>query len=174
MEAPTPDWLTYRQVRTNVQRVRAAEVPVEHYVSLAIPTVRGNIAGFAHFAAPAIRRPEGPVQLGSPDRWWVSDARRGQLMIYALTSVQHFATDVTFAPVELDAESQTMDELRQLHSNLNAVVDRLLPNFFRGQTGDVVVREEARTILAKAIPVQLMPIYLALAPDFFTWLATAT
>lgn len=170
MEAPQPTCLTYRQARSLMQRVRAAEVPVEHAVSLPIPTLRLQTPAFIHFASPAFRDPEGPVWQSPPDRWWAIDATRGRLLIYSLVKVHSF-TQQSFARVELHSNVQTVDDLRQLHSELDAAIDSVLADFFAAVPGDSAILARVLELLNRAIPAELMPIYRELATDFFRWLA---
>lgn len=171
MEPEELKLLSYSQARNLMQRIRAAEVPVEHAVSLPMPTKRTGSPGFAHFAAAAARDPEGPTKMSPPDRWWVIDAKRGRLLIYALSSVSTFAAESEFHPVVLDGATKTVDELRDLHSKLEAAIDDLLGDFFTGNAGDAAARAAARGLLESAIPEPLTPVYRNLAPDFFDWLA---
>jgi len=170
MDIPEPKWLTYQAARNLVPRIRAAEVPVEHAISLPIPTRRWGVPGFAHFAAPALRDPEGPTRQSPPDRWWVIDARRSRLIVYALVSAVPFAPGVTFEACELHSAQHTLDELRQAHADLEQALDAVLVDFFLGQPGTAVARRLAAERLAKVVAEPLLPIYRALAPDFYAWL----
>src|SRR5260370_32366411 len=87
-------YLPYEQIRAYAtgHPVRHAEVPVEHALSLPLPTLRWSVAGYATFAGPAVRAPGRPMQLGAPDRWWVVGAQRRELAVYALTSSLPFAS----------------------------------------------------------------------------------
>lgn len=170
MNAPEPRWLTYRQARQQMQRIRAAEIPVEHAISLPVPTMRWGAPGFAHFAAPATRDPEGPTRQAPPDRWWVIDARRGSLLIYALMSAFPMATDRHFDSSEIHAREQDLERVRQLHSDLDTAMDGVLADFFASRPGEAVQRRRVVELLGLLIPTPLTTIYHALSPDFFAWL----
>lgn len=170
MKAPTPGQMTYARVRQQHLRIRMAEVPVEHAVSLPMPTLRWGTAGFGYFASPALRNPEGPTKLGSPDRWWVIDAGRGRLVVYALTSALPFDSTRTFPPVEGGVPVQSIAEIRQLQLDFDGAVDHVLDDFFAGRDVDSTARQRVLELLAKLVQPPLMDVYRALAPDFFAWL----
>lgn len=172
MTAANRPLLSYHQAR-NWQRsnpVRMAEVPVEHAVSLPIPTLRWGGPGYAQFANPASRRPERPVQLGKPDCWWVFDAGDGRLRLYARTSSIDFATGHAFASVDLPAVARTMGELRELHSDLESAMETVIDDFFAGRPGDPQSRKRTADLLTSIVPQPLVCVYTSLAPDFFSWL----
>lgn len=170
MDVPEPSWLTYQAARNFVPRIRAAEVPVEHAISLPIPTRRWGLSGYAYFAAPAFRDPEGPTRQSPPDRWWVIDARRTRLLVYALASAMQFDSGATFLPCELPAGTRALDELRRAHVRLDQAMNAVVADFFLGQPGAVDARRLASECWADLVPEPLAPIYRALAPDFFAWL----
>lgn len=168
----TAAMLTYGQARSwqRTNAVRMAEVPVEHAVSLPLPTRRWGGAGYAQFAAPAVRLPEQPVQNGAPDRWWVFDAQDGRLHIYACTSAVPFAAGQTFGAVALPPVTGTLDELRRKHGELDAALAAVIEDFFAERAGDPAARKHAAELLRDVIPQPLFPVYRALVPDFFAWL----
>jgi hypothetical protein len=172
MELPEPSWLTYRQAREQQRShpLRLAEVPVEHAVSLPLPTLRWGTPAYAQFAAPALRSPEGPQQEGPPDRWWALDARSGRLLVYALVSAVPFAAGAPLEAVTLPPAGCTLDELRRRHAQLEGVLGGLSPEFFAGRQGDPAARRQAADLLAAVIPAALLGRYRAFAPDFFAWL----
>src|SRR5437764_15393128 len=91
-------WLSYSDIRQKQRNssLRQAEIPVEHAVSLPIPTLRFGSPVYAGFASPALRQPEQPMRQGAPDRWWAVDARSGHLALYALATVVPIAPDANW------------------------------------------------------------------------------
>jgi hypothetical protein len=164
--------LTYSEVR-NRQRthpVRQSEVPVEHAVSLPVPSKRWLGPAYAFFAAPAARAPDRPQEQGPPDRWWVVDAHGGRLIVYALCAAVPFAPEAAFQAVTLPPVTRTLDELRAALKAIDALMDAAVPAFFAGQPGDPAARKALADALQAHLPQPLQPQYRALAPDFFAWL----
>lgn len=170
MDLPEPKWLSYQRVRQQMQRIRSIEVPVEFAVSLPMPTLRWGTAAFAHFAAPAIREPEGPTTQASPDRWWMIDARNAHLIVYALCDVVAFATNTKFDRAIIHSEGVTIEHIRERHQQLDQAMNDVVPQFFAGQAGAQDSRRHVAALLVAVIPQSLMPIYRSLTPDFFNWL----
>jgi len=149
---------------------RQTEIPVEYAVSLAMPTKKLGIPGYAYFASPALRVPGQPTQQDPPNRWWIVDAHGGQLLIFAQWKVMPFATDVNWTPVQLPPISATIDEMRQVLSDVESIMNKLIPDFFADEPGDPNTRNTLAQTLAEYLPKPLIPQYRTLAPDFFTWL----
>lgn len=170
MEAPIPDRLTYEQARQLRQRIRSAEVPIEHAVSLPIPTLRWGLPGFGYFASPAVRNPDGPTQLAAPDRWWGIDARRGRLVFYALTSAMPLTPHIDPDSFASSTGGLTIDDLRQLHRELEQSIDGVLDSFFEGRCADQASRRRVVDLLQAVVGNPQMGAYRALAPDFWAWL----
>jgi hypothetical protein len=147
-----------------------SEVPIEHAVSLPLPTLRWEEPAYAYFAAPALRTPDAPMQQSAPDRWWVLAAHGGRLLIYALAKALAFPSDQMFEPVTLPRLSMSRDELRQSLKTMEELLDALAPQFFAGEAGDQVLRKNLAAMLAEMLPQPLQPQYRALTPDFFAWL----
>jgi len=150
---------------------REVDVPIGHAVSLALPTLRYGIPAYAAFASPAVREPEQPVVQGPPDRWWLLDARSGAVAMFALCSLHPFAKE-QFTKVTLPQPVGTVAELRQQLNEIQSLMDKLAPNFLRGEQGEAEVRHQLHRALRARIPQVLWPQYEALAPDFMAWLAT--
>ena len=165
-------WLRYSEVRSRQRThpVRQAEVPVEHAVSLPLPTRRWAGAGFAYFAAPALRPPEGPTVQGAPDRWWVVDAHSGRLHVYALCAAVPFVERATWGELILPPTTRTLEELRQALQQIDAGMDAITLDFFEDRPGERAVRHALAESLRVHLPPPLQPQYRALAPDFFVWL----
>ncbi|MCZ0984483.1 hypothetical protein O1M54_00170 [Streptomyces diastatochromogenes] len=76
-----------------------AEVPLEHYVSTPLPTLRWGTPAYAVFAAPAVRAPRQPLLIDAPDRWWAVGITRPRLLMYALVSAAPFSDAPPDGPV---------------------------------------------------------------------------
>src|SRR5215472_6633662 len=75
-------------------------VPVEYAVSLPLPTRRWTRPAYAAFASPARYQPDQPVLQAPPDRWWIADARSGNLVLLAYWDILPFAT-ITWKSITL-------------------------------------------------------------------------
>ncbi|RYX80675.1 hypothetical protein EON83_27580 [bacterium] len=170
--APVKKVLSYSEIR-NTQRTHPLQkslVPVEHTVSLPIPTKRAGHLAYAFFAAPAVRQPGKPMRQGAPDRWWLLDAHgSAAVIIYALYDVQPFSTE-SYEVVTLPLVTGTLADLKAALSNLETQMNALTPVFFAGDAGDAGAKKELSTALFAVLPEPLQPQYRALAPDFFAWL----
>jgi hypothetical protein len=154
--------------------VRRAEVPVEHSISLPMPTARWAVPGYAGFACPALRAPWKPLRLRRPDRWWLLGASHGELLAYGRTSVLPFG-DVTAgtAPESVTLPAATrpvaavLEDLRVLDETMELAVGP----FFAGEPGDAALRADLAAIIGvQAGAPEVLAWYRALAPDFFRWL----
>src|SRR5437870_13877920 len=105
-------YLSYKDMRKRqrTDMLRQSEIPVEHAVSLPMPTKRWLGPTYASFARPALRRPGQPMEQGAPDRWGVVDAHGGRLIIYALWRVMAFAQGVSWTTITLPRTEQTIAE----------------------------------------------------------------
>jgi hypothetical protein len=110
-----------------------------------------------------------PMEQGAPDRWWVLGAANGRLIVYALCSAVPFAPE-TGRSGPLSPVAGTVAELQTSIRNLEGLMERLAPEFFDGGPGDPAARRQLRQALASVLPVELLPQYRALAPDFWIWL----
>lgn len=172
MDAPSPRWLSYRELlrRQSIHALRESDVPVEHAISLGLPTRRWLGPAYAFFASPAVRRPGEPAEQKAPDRWWVLDARTAHLILYALAAVLPFAEGKEWVAVKLPPATLSLEQQRAAHDRLAGSLDHLAPLFFRGEPGPPEERKELADALATMIPEPLAPQYRALVPDFFAWL----
>jgi hypothetical protein len=148
-----------------------SEVPVEHSVSLPLPTQRWGEPSYAFFASPALRRPGQPVEQGAPDRWWAMSAQGGRIVIYALSKTVPFADSVNWGTVTLPSVSLTIEELKYALKNIEDLLNELAPSFFAGEVGNTQTRRALAAALLEHLPDPLLPQYRALAPDFFSWLS---
>jgi hypothetical protein len=150
--------------------VRAAEVPVEHAVSLPLPSLRWTVPGFAVFAGPAVRRPGQPPRLGTPDRWWVLDASRAGLVAYNLVTAAPFAADLPPGPVDVAPTVRSLAETREDLRVFDELLDAAVGDFFAGTAADAGLRRALLDTVTAVLPGGTQPWYEALTPDFFAWL----
>ena len=152
--------------------VRRSEVPVEHWISLPMPTRRWAVPGYAGLACPALRAPRQPLRLRQPDRWWLLGASHGELLAYARTSVLPFVA----APDAPTAETVTVPPSARLTAAavledrrvLDETMERVIGPFFVGEPGDAALRADLITIIGlQAGAPEVLAWYQALAPDFF-------
>lgn len=172
MEETQTRWLSYTEFLQKERDlpVRQYEIPLEHAISLPMPTKRWGVPGYAAFSSPALRRPGQLVEQGPPHRWWVVDARTGRLIIYALWKAIQYAQGVNWTTVRLPSVNCTMDEWRQRLSNIKELMDKLVSPFFVGTPGDANTRRELADALKVYLPDPILPQYQVLTPDFFAWL----
>lgn len=165
-------WLTYSEIRLRQRNspLRQSEIPVEHAVSLPMPTLRFGTPMYASFASPAQRQPQQPMRQGAPDRWWAVDARSGHLLLYAGVAVVPIAPDAHWETVTLPAVASSVEELRQGLAQIEEKMNGLAPVFFAGETGEKADRDALTAALLKVLPDPIVPQYRAVAPDFFAWL----
>jgi hypothetical protein len=153
-----------------VHQIRIAEVPVEHFISQALPTLRWSRPAYAGFAGPAMRIPGQPFKLGTPDRWWAISADHGRLLAYALVSAVPFAESIPAGPVTVQPVVQSLSAVEEGHRLLAQLLTGLAPAFFGGENGDAAARDELAEIIGQFLHAEAMPWYRALTPDFFSWL----
>jgi len=158
------------RARQRTHPVRQTEVPVEHAVSLPLPTRRWGQPGYAFFAAPASRAPDRPPVQAAPDRWWVVDAQAGNLIVYALCSALPLVTDVRWTESPLPPVTSSLDELRKALHDIETRMDVIGPQFFSSGPSDAGGRRTLADALRAYLPQPLQPQYRALTPDFFAWL----
>ncbi len=165
-------WLTLSQLRRLFAShcLRMSEIPVEHYVSLPLPTRRTGEPGYAGFAAPAVNDPDAEREVGPPDRWWVLDGRSAHIAIYALWHVVPFAEGLGREAVTLPDPGRSVAEVQQDLDTIVDLVDELAASFFANETGEARSRRALAELLTAYLPAPLQPVYRALVPDFFAWL----
>ncbi len=152
---------------------RMAEIPIEHSISLGLPTLRWGRPAYAFFAGPALKRRGQPVQQGVPDRWWAVDPRSEHLLAYALVVALPFAegdASSTWATVTLPQPDATVEHLRERLATIDAMMDTLAPRFFEREPVSRSARAALAEILIAHIPAPLLAPYRALTPDFWAWL----
>jgi hypothetical protein len=165
-------WLSLTEIRERLKThsLLRAEVPIEHYISIPLPTKRWAGPAYACFASPASRRPGQPVVQGAPDRWWVMSAHGGSLIIYALWDVFPYAEVAGWTTVTLPPVTRSIAEQQQDMASIELLMNTLAPAFFGGESSDTRTRKALLEALAAHLPEPLLPQYRALAPDFFAWL----
>jgi hypothetical protein len=167
--------MSYADLRLRANRlpVVASEIPVGHAYSLPIPTLRFGAPGIAAFAAPADRT-GGELRQFPPDRWWVVDATTGRLAFYALIAAVPLAAPLAaldadaWGPLEIPPPAFGLDELEQRLAAIDAIMSVSAARFWRGLEAEH--GEAIAAALGDVIPAQLLPVYRALAADFWTWL----
>jgi hypothetical protein len=171
MDVPQANWLSYRQALAWSRKhpLRLSEIPVEHAISLPLPTMTFGGHDYVQFAAPAVREPGQPTRQGAPDRWWAFEAQGGRLRFYALVAARPFGHG--FSESIVSSPVKTMDELRAGHAEFEAAMEGVARDFFAGAPRDAAKRETLAAALRIVIPPDILPQYQAAAPDFFTWLA---
>ncbi len=174
MTNPGRIYLSYKEMRKNqrIHMLRQAEIPVEHAISLPLPTKCLPDPGYVFFASPAIRRPNEPMEQGAPDRWWFVDAHNGRIMIYALWKVMPFAQGASWTTQTLPSPIQTLQEQQAALDSIESLIDMLAVAFFMNEPGDSSIRKALLEALETFIPTPLLPQYHTFALDFFAWLET--
>ena len=164
--------LDYPEIRRRQAqlRIRLDEVPVEHHVSLPLPSLRGGEPAYACFAGPAVRAPGAPLRVGTPDRWWVVRATDLRLVTYALVRSVAFAPTLSPGPVLVPQTGRSMRELRADEELLDGLMTTAAARFFAGESPGGALADDLTGALATLVPAALMPWHRALTPDFFTWL----
>lgn len=170
---PAVTLLGYARARADfaTHQLRVGDIPVEHEISLPVPTLRFGAPGYAGFAGPARRRPGQPLRLGAPDRWWVLGAARRGLLVYARTTAVPF----TAGPLrpdwaELPPVTRDLDAIEEDLRLLDSLAQRAVPEFFDGRPGDAALRADLAAVLTAHVTPQITDWYRALTPDFFAWL----
>lgn len=164
--------LTYSEIvkRMMAHPLRQSEVPIEHSISLPLPTKRWGAPAYAFFASPAVRIRGEPMQQESPDRWWLISPYGGRVILYALWSALPFAENAGWSDVTIPPATGSIKEDEEMLANIRLLMDSLAPEFFAGHARDASSRKALSDSLAAHIEAPLMPQYRALAPDFFAWL----
>jgi hypothetical protein len=164
--------ISYKQFCAEERKhpLRQYEIPVSHSISLAIPTLRLGIPGYARFASPAERAPDKPLRQYPPDRWWVFSAVDSHLLLYVQCASFPMGPDCTFDVVTLEENESPMSTVRERLEEIEALMDEVAPAFFRAEPGAPALRSRLLHLLHQHLSEALLPQYRVLAPDFFAWL----
>lgn len=167
-----PRQLTLQEVRERLKThwLRQAEIPVEHVVSLPLPTRRWGRPAYAFFASPAVRLPGQPLEQGAPDRWACLEAQGGQILVYARSAIVPFAGEREWPTVTVPPVSGSLAALKARLASIESLAEALIPAFFAGESGAPDARQALLQELTGHIAAPLLPQHEALAPDFFSWL----
>jgi hypothetical protein len=162
----------YEQIRKNFAEhpVRHAEVPIEHAISLPMPTLRWSLPCFAGFAGAAVRVPNRPLRLAPPDRWWALHAEGRRLIGYGLTSALPFSEDLGSQEAVVDRSGRSLADLEEDLRLLNQFMDQVVPLFFAGSRIDPIIGGDLLEALSAYVTDAVEPWYRELAPDFFRWM----
>jgi hypothetical protein len=150
--------------------VRRTEVPVEHSISLPLPSLRWGQPVFAGFAGPAWRVPGQPLELSTPDRWWALGPDGIELVVYARTSVVPFGDVPTGGRIQVSPLGRSLAEAQQDLLMLDELMNNAVPVFLSGTPGTEPMRADLAAAFAVVVPAETTPWYRALVPDFFAWL----
>lgn len=163
--------MSYRDIcrAESVDLLLRSEVPVEYEKSLPLPTLRWGMPAYASYASSAARVPGQPLRLGSPNRWWLVDARTGHLLQYALCQVTAFSNQ-SWGEEAIPASLETMTERQQKIDSILLQMDKQSPRFLSGSPGDPGERGRLAGALKEYLPKPIIAQYRSLAPDFFAWL----
>jgi hypothetical protein len=172
-DATEPEPMRYQRVRAEfaAHPVRRADVPVQHALSLPVPTRRWGRPAWAGFAGAAHRVPDRPLRLAVPDRWWALLADRPRLLAYNLTAAAPF-TDAALTPVEVDHRDRTVTDLREDLRQLDELMDAVAPAFLADRAGRELAEPcgDLAEVFSAYVTAAALGWYRALAPDFFGWL----
>lgn len=166
------NWVKYDTFFIHQQNhlLRQSEIPVEHYVSLPLPTRKWLEPAYISFASPVLKNTENPVLQEVPDRWWVIAANGEKIIIYALCSILHFAPNNDFEISQSEPIMTSIAELQMSLSNIKELATHLADTFFEGGNGDKEMRQALLESMKEYLPGFLWQQHLAAAPDFFDWL----
>ena len=166
-----PNYVSYGQLRKEFLNhpVRHAEVPVEHSISLPLPTLRWSVPAYAGFASPAVRAPNQPLRLGTPDRWWALHAQYRSLIGYGLTTAVPFAV-LSPGEVLVDRAKRSLSGVREDLRLLDELMDQAASLFLAGSAADASLRSDLLEAVVANVTESVMPWHRALVPDFFSWL----
>ncbi len=145
------------------------EIPIEHALSLPLPTKRWGEPAYAVFASPACRIKGEPQKQGAPDRWFLIDPDSMKILLYARYATIPFS-EIAWESVILPQMTLGISELRDRLEKVADRLNELAPQFFEGVDGNNEEKAELNRLLEVIIPQPLFAQYQALVPDFFAWL----
>ena len=153
--------------------IRISEIPVEHAISLPVPTLRCGVPGYAGFAGPARRSPRAPLELRRPDRWFTFSAQRGSLVLYSLVTAVPFTENLSPEQVTLPPVTRSLAAVEEDLRMLDTLMDRAAGEFFAARPGDKDLATDLLAVLTAHVSPLVMDWYKALGWDFFSWLEQA-
>lgn len=153
--------------------LRQLGLPLEYALSLPLPSLRWNRPAYAAFASPALRLPGQPKKQGPPAYWWVVEAVKGQVLLFAAWETLPYAPGVTWEPAILPPLNDSLSAVKARLATLEALLDELAPAFFQATAAPLALRHQAHELLRQQVPAPLMPQYQALTPDFWAWLTAS-
>lgn len=164
--------ISYKQFCAEEKKhpLRQYEIPVSHAISLALPTRRLGLEGYARFASPAERDPDKPLRQLPPDRWWVFSAVDSHLLLYAQCAHLPLASDCIFDVVTFAENETPLSVVKRRLEEIDALMEDLAPVFFTSEPGEASLRARLLRLLRQHLPDGLIAQYRALAPDFLAWL----
>jgi hypothetical protein len=145
-------------------------IPLEHTISIPLPTKRWDGPGYAFFASSTFRSPGQPKEQAAPDRWWVVDAQNPYLKIYVKWDTLPFAQGVQWESVQILPGRYSKSEIQERRETVKDLMDAVVPDFFGDNPGNPSARKILLEALIVIIPEQLLEQYRYLVPDFFQWL----
>lgn len=149
-----------------------AAVPVEHYKSMPLPTLKLGRPAYAFFTAPASRLRGQPTGIGKPDRVAAVCARTREILFYSRELLGKVPLFGGFPGelVTVSAPSASVAELRQTMADTHRLITAVAPAFFSGTEANGVQRHAALAAVRSILPEPLFPDYEVVAGDFFRWL----
>lgn len=146
------------------------EIPTGYYVSLPLPTKRLGTPAYAFFASPSGVHPGHPVNIDAPEMWWAIDAQKGKILLYAQIKVLPFSKQ-KFERCVLPKVGRSLEEQEVLLQTLENLLTEAANIFFQNKTIDINLQTSLRKNLGLYLPQVIFPLYKAISPDFFEWLA---
>ncbi len=164
-------YLTMAEVmeRQKTHWLRRAEVPIEHYVSIPLPTTRWAEPGFACFAAPALRRRGERTRISPPVQWWVVAANGGHLIVYARFAAVPYAQELPTEPEIMPTPQGSIAELKDQLAEIGELAGKLATRFFAGQPGETDQRRRLAALLQSHLPGRVGEWQAGLTPEFLDW-----
>ena len=166
--------LPYQQIYKQMQThpIRQTEIPIEHSITLPLPTNRWKVPAYAFFASPVIRTPSVEPEQAPPDMWWITDAYTGRLLLYSKWSIMPFIDNVEWQSQKLPTVTKDVSIMQKQIEELIILMNTTISGFF----GHKDVRDSTRSatleLLLDYIPEPITEQYNSLVPDFFEWLHT--
>src|SRR5262245_20801084 len=125
-------YLTLAEImeRQKTHWLRRAEVPMESYFSLPLPTTRWSEPSFACYAAPALRRRDEPTRVSPPGWYMAYGATSGQVVIFAKYGAAPYAEELPAEPETLPVPQGEIAQVKERLAEIDELAERLAPRFF--------------------------------------------